>query len=99
MEWPVPANTSMPLLITGGVVSLLATAAPVDTAVVVVGERDPLLVGAAADAADDDGEGDLPLIGGCCVAVGEVLDGERLDIDGGLLLLLLPSLALAAPCS
>ena len=95
MEWPVPANTSMPLLITGGVVSLLATAAPVDTAVVVVGERDPLLVGAA----DDDGEGDLPLIGGCCVAVGEVLDGERLDIDGGLLLLLLPSLALAAPCS
>ena len=98
MEWPVPANTSMPLLITGGVVSLLATAAPVDTAVVVVGERDPLLVGAAA-ADDDDGEGDLPLIGGCCVAVGEVLDGERLDIDGGLLLLLLPSLALAAPCS
>ena len=96
MEWPVPANTSMPLLITGGVVSLLATAAPVDTAVVVVGERDPLLVGAAAD---DDGEGDLPLIVVCCVAVGEVLDGERLDIDGGLLLLLLPSLALAAPCS
>ena len=91
----------MPLLITGEVVSLLAPAvadAAVDTAVVVVGDRDPLFVGAA-----DDGDGDLPLIGGCCVAAaaatGDVLVGERLDIDGGLLLLLLPSLALPAPCS
>ena len=92
----------MPLLITGEVVSLLAPAvadAAVDTAVVVVGDRDPLFVGAA-----DDGDGDLPLIGGCCVAAaaaatGDVLVGERLDIDGGLLLLLLPSLALPAPYS
>ena len=87
----------MPLLITGGVVSLLATAAggaAVETDDVVVGDREPLLVGTA-----DDGDGDLPLIGGCCVAAGEVLVGERLDIDGGLLLLLLPSLALTPPCS
>lgn len=93
MEWPVvPASTSMPLLITGGVVSLLADAA-VDTAAFVAGDREPLLVGATTD----EGDGDFPFVNGCCV--GEVLVGERLDIDGGLLLLLLPSLVLALPCS
>ena len=92
LEWPHPANTSMPLLITGGVVSLLVAVAVVADAAAVLASIDwvPLVAGPT-----EDGDGDFPLLGVSCV--GEVLVGERLDIDAGLLLL--PSLALVPPCS